>query len=309
MSSLPTPPKTPAQILAELYPNQVDGILIPNQRIANDGSGDTLLGSGVNEYRLIKPRVGPGIQPLSAYSPKSANSRYTREEQQAERSWIPEGIIGAGIRQKVEQNPGKFDFTEDDIDLKDTMLGIKPIDLNNRAYDLERIRLQSIYGNQLRDAKIPAVLHGELEPDIIRKLEKVNLGKENARTDKRQYTKDLNTANREIGQLQQQRMAAAIGEARILRRSYDDRVAKIEDNAYREKAAEIAQQNLIADREGQIALAEHANKIAYQQHQENLAFKRDQWEEKTRQYNDNKMGNKVDLGIAALATIFGGLFA
>ncbi len=122
--------------------------------------------------------------------------------------------------------------------------------------------------------------------------------KQNVR-DARQYLQDKDEASKTMGKQEQryydtQRLAE-------MTRLQEAAMREDQYNTNMEWEKEKYQQNILQQQAQQLELT--------RQHQENLDFKRDQWEEANRRYNDNKMGNKVNLGISALATILGGLFA
>ena len=302
----------------EYLPKKVDSLEDIRKRLFGDqltinrridpATGNTLMGSGANQYEIIKPSVGTGFQPDSAYSEGSRWEREGSEKPGAHSRYLPEGLIASGIRAKVDQNPGKLDWDEGDLGLADRALGITPQDFKNRALDLRRQELQTEYGNTLKGLGLPSVQHGWSKADVENMILKRNNEKDSIRKEKVDFNNQVNRARQNLSEIIAMRNQSALAQRRQDIERYDMLKNDIQNRAYQEGRDELAQQNLIAERNERIRLIEEQNRQSREQYDENMAFKRDQFDEDKRRYDDRIRGSRVNTGLSALMDFFTGLF-
>ena len=303
----------------EYLPKKVDSLEEIRKRLFGDpltinrridpATGNTLMGSGATQYEILKPRAGTGFQPDSAYSEGSRWEREGSEKPGHLSRYLPEGLIASGIRAKVDQNPGKLDWDEGDLNAADRLLGITPQDFKNRVLDQRRQELQTEYGNTLKGLALPSVQHGWSEKDVENMILRRNLDKDAIRADKLEFNKQVNLAQQNLSEIiSRQNQSALAQRAQDIER-YDRLKNDILNRAYQEERDELAQQNLIAERNERIRLIEEQNRQSREQYEENMAFKRDKFDEDNRRYNEGITGNRVNAGLNALMSLFGGIFA
>ena len=277
------------------YRRDIDPVMVGDGYVGGAGTEEQYRENALTE-RLKPNEKAAGTNPLKYWaiqgyldnpSAKKAGGTVKGQWDDDDISWLDKKIYGINARNLQDaEHYNNFTKNEERWNNELKVAGVKDIN-----------------GNPLK----ATIGHSdELNSTIITNF---NRDKHAKRVDTRRFNQNVREARQAL-QIQDE-ASKTMGKQE--QRYYDTQrlaeMTRLQEAAMREDQyntnmeweKEKYQQNILQQQAQQLELT--------RQHQENLDFKRDQWQEKTRQYNDNRMGNKVDLGISALATILGGLFA